>query len=339
MSNDKQSKHVKHIPDSKAYARLKPITDAAQTGASKPWSPAIIDLLDSYKVDTQRLKDVRAQVNLSFPPSIKGNSIAIGFRYAKENGDFAEDLFVFVENVGLTCYYRGSQEKALPEYADTHHEKIDIKLNEFLPDLQKDIAEIRQQIEGVKTTADIEFISDETHLRAMKEVADEFKEKVRSFQAAHGQSPSAVQQYSRVAQAEATKKRSQLLEKKAQSDRAHKTNMPEISLEISAQASNEEFEVQLVNSSRQTLVAERIDVNGVVTELEQQQFSKLYPLQNVNIPNGIFDNPIDEVKVGVTYSTLGDLRYELTQIGKQENRADGRYNIVFSDPASIQPIL
>lgn len=333
-----KNKHIKSVPNSKdAYARLKPVTDAAQAGALEPWSPSVIDLLARYKVNVQRLEDVKAQANLSFPTSVKEHrSMAIGFKYAKEDGSFAEDLFVFIEDVGLTCYYRGSQEEALPEYAGTHH--AEIVISEFLPDFQRELANMQQQIDNLKAQSGVDYISDGMHLQAMQAVQQEFNEQVRNFANAHGNS-SAVQQYSRVAQIEATKKRRELQAKKAQSDKAYKSNMPEISLVISAQASKEQFDIKLANDSGQALIAETLDINGTTTDLNQQQFNKLYPIENVNAPEGIFDNPVSEIKVMVKYRTLGGLRYQLTQLGKQQATATERYNVIFSDPASIQPVF
>lgn len=333
-----KSKYVKPIDNSEdAYARLKPITDAAQAGALEPWSPSVIDLLARYKVNVQRLEDVKAQANLSFPTSIKDHrSMAIGFRYAKDDGSFAEDLFVFVEDVGLTCYYRGTQEEALPEYSGTHHAKI--VLSELLPDFQRELANMQQQIDTLKTQSGVEYISDEMHLLAMQAVQQEFNEKVRGFANAHGNS-SAVQQFSRAVQIEATKKRRELQVKKAQSDRVYKANMPEVSLVISAQASKGQFDVKLANNSGQALIAETLDINGTTTDLKQQQFNKLYPIENVNAPDGIFDNPVSDIKVKVTYRTLGGLRYQLAQSGVQQPTATERYNVLFPDAVSIQPIF
>lgn len=334
----RKNNHMKPIPNSEdAYARLKPITDAAQAKALKPWSPSVIDLLARYGVNVQRLEDVKAQANLSFPTSIKDHrSMAIGFRYAKEDGSFAEDLFVFIEDVGLTCYYRGTQEEALPEYSGSHHAKIE--LTELLPDFQRELANMQQQLDNFKAQSGVEYISDEMHLQAMQAVQQGFNEKVRGFANAHGNS-SAVQQFSKAVQVEATKKRRELQAKKAQSDRVYKANMPELSLIISAQASKGQFAIKLANNSEQALVAETLDINGTVTDLNQQQFNKLYPIENVNAPEGVFDNPVSEVKVKVTYRTLGGLRYELTQLGKQQGTATNRYNVIFTDPASIQPIF
>jgi hypothetical protein len=148
-----------------------------------------------------------------------------------------------------------------------------------------------------------------------------------------------VQQYSRAVQIEATKKRRELQAKKAQSDRAYKANMPEISLVISAQASKGHFDVKLANNSGQALIAETLDINGTTTDLNQQQFNKLYPIESVSVPEGIFDNPVSEIKVKVTYHTLGGLRYQLTQPGTQQATATEKYNVIFPDAASIQPVI
>lgn len=337
--NNKTNK-IKVVPNSEdAYAKLKPITDAAQSEKLRPWSPSVVNLLAGYGVDVQRLEDHKVQANLSFPTSIKDHrSMAIGFRYAKKNGGFAEDLFVFVEDVGLTCYYRGAQEKALPEYDGSHHEKIDIKLSEFFPDLQRDIADMKQQISELKNTSGVELITDEMHRQAMQDVQNEFNEKVRSFANAHGNS-SAVQQYSRAVQIEASKKRRELQSKKALSDKVYSTGpTPEIALNIRAQANTNRFEVQLVNNSGQSLVAEEIKVNDISTPLNQQ-FNKLFPIPTVNIPDGIFDNKLDEVIVTVSYRTLDGKSYELSQKGTQQHRnGDGRYNVIFNTPASIGPV-
>jgi hypothetical protein len=266
------SKHIKPIPKSTdAYAKLKPITDKAQTGELRPWSPDIIDLLASYKVNVQRLKDVKAQANLSFPTSIKNHrSMAIGFRYDKDDGSFAEDLFLFEENIGLTCYYRGTQEEALPEYKGTHHAKI--VLSEFLPDFQRELSSIRQQIDDIKATP---------HIYAP---------------------------------------------------------IPEIALTIRAQANTNRFEVRIINNSSQAIVAENIRINSVETLLNQQ-FNKLFPIEQVNIPEGIFDDKFDSVTIIVGYKTLDGKQYELTQTGEQEYRiGDNRYNVIFPSPSSIRAI-
>jgi hypothetical protein len=187
MSN--KNNNVKPIPNSEdAYARLKPITDAAQAGALEPWSPSVIDLLARYGVNVQRLEDVKAQANLSFPTSIKDHrSMAIGFRYAKDDGNFAEDLFVFVEDVGLTCYYRGSQEVVLPEYSGSHHAKI--VLSELLPDFQRDIADMQQQINDIKAqttprvnTHNVEIITDEEFIRQKQAILAKHARAAHSFQ-------------------------------------------------------------------------------------------------------------------------------------------------------------
>ncbi|HUC89195.1 MAG TPA: hypothetical protein VMR45_00155 [Patescibacteria group bacterium] len=339
MTNGKD-KYIKQIDNSAdAYAKLKPITDAAQAGVLKPWSPAVVDLLESYGVKVERKKGVKVQTNLSFPTSIKDHrSMAIGARYAKEDGSFAEDLYVFIKGVGLTCYYRGTQEQALPEYDGSHHEKVEIKLTEYLPDIQKELADIKQQITDLKTITGVELITDEMHLGAMQDVQNESNEAVRSFRNAHGNSPSAVEQYSRAVQMEASKKRRQLMEKKALSDRVYQSSPPpEIALVLNAQANTNKFDVRLVNNSSRTIVAECIIVNGIETTLNQQ-FRKLSPIENVNIPDGIFDNETSEVLVEVYYRTLDGKSYVFSQKGEPQLRADKRFNYLFNEPPEIKSV-
>ncbi len=264
MNKTSREKYIKNIPDSAgAYALLKPITDSAQSGDLKPWSPAVIELLESFDVSVERLKDVKVQANLSFPTSTKNPAMAIGFRYAKSDGSFAEDIFLFEEGVGLTCYYRGTQEDALPEYDGTHHAKI--VLTELLPDIQRELAGMRKQIKDLEP-------------------------------------------------------------------------LPEVSLMINARANNNQFDVTITADGSQYLVAERIEVNGLETKLNQQ-FSKMYPVPHVNIPDGIFDIKGGEIPVFLEYRTLDGKRFRLSTIGEQEFRhGDGRYNVIFPTPAKIERI-
>lgn len=220
-----KDKYVKPIDNSEdAYARLKPIADAAQASALEPWSPSVIDLLARYKVNVQRLEDVKAQANLSFPTSIKDHrSMAIGFRYVKEDGTFAEDLFLFVEDVGLTCYYRGSQEEALPEYAGSHH--AEIVLSELLPDFQREIADIQQQIKEIKAqpaprinTHNVEIITDEEFARQKQAILAKHAQAARSFQIRFSGS-SAAQAAGNAVKIEADREIADLVAKKKNSDR------------------------------------------------------------------------------------------------------------------------
>ena len=334
------AKYIKTIPDSaSAYALLKTITDAAQAGDLKPWSPAIIDLLESYKVSVDRLKDVKVQVTLSFPTSTKGRSMAIGFRYAKADGSFAEDIFLFEEGVGLTCYYRGTQEEALPEYDGTHHAKI--VLTELLPDIQRELAGIRKDIQDLAKTPRVELVTDEQYHQEIKQISEDFAQQVQSFKRIHGNT-SAVQTFSMVAQREATKKRRALMAKKAASNRwynqAAQEPIPEISLMVNAQANNNRFDVTFTSKAGKNLVAEKLIINGVKTELNQQ-FTKMYTVEHVNIPEGIFDKEQGAVVLLAQYRTLDGQQYKLTMTGKQEFRTgDKRYNVVFPLPSKIEAI-
>ena len=59
----------------------------------------------------------------------------------------------------------------------------------------------------------------------------------------------------------------------------------------------------------------------------------------VNIPEGIFDEEAECVTVIVEYQTLDGQRYELTQVGSQQYRqGDGRFNVVFPNPATIKAL-
>ncbi len=229
-----KDKYIKPVDNSKdAYARLKPITDAAQSGALEPWSPSVIDLLARYGVNVQRLEDVKAQANLSFPTSIKDHrSMAIGFRYAKDDGSFAEDLFVFVEDVGLTCYYRGSQEEALPEYGGTHHATI--VLSELLPDFQRDMAEMQQQIDSIKAQSayrtnahNVEIITDEEFARQKQAILAKHAQAAHSFQIRFSGS-SAARAAGHAVKVEADREIADLVAKKKNSDRFYELEQMDI---------------------------------------------------------------------------------------------------------------
>ena len=147
-------KHVHPIPGSEgAYDELKSITDAAQDGVLSPWSPEVINIIGKYGVVVRRKADLQFQTNLSFPTSTINESMAIGIRHLKDSGDFTEDLFVFEKGIGLACYYRGAQEEVLPEYKGTHHAKV--VLSEVLPDVQRELAEIKQKIN--KDSSDVGY--------------------------------------------------------------------------------------------------------------------------------------------------------------------------------------
>jgi hypothetical protein len=130
---------------SRAYDDLKVITDAAQNGSLRPWSPVVVKLLNAYGVVVDRKRGSKVEATLSFPTS-KLNSMAIGIRHMKDEESYAEDLFLFEKDVGLTPLYRGKQETLLPEYVGTHHGKPAIALQEALPDIQKEIDSIKQAV-------------------------------------------------------------------------------------------------------------------------------------------------------------------------------------------------
>jgi hypothetical protein len=343
MTNKGRQKYAKTIPDSAdAYAQLKIITDAAQAGILKPWTPPVVELLASYGVSVTRLKGMKAEATLSFPTSIEGHrSMAVGFRHLKEDGGFAEDLYVFVEGVALTCYYRGTQEEALPEYGGTHH-AVAAVLTEALPDLQRQLADMQKQITDLAATSGVELITDEAYAAQITPLDHEFRQRVRSLVSAHGGGSSATELFSKAVQKEMSKKRMALMAKKAASDRFYKQAavepVPDITLMVRAQANDNRFEVTINADGKKQLVAEMLEINGVQTPLNQQ-FTRSYPVQGINIPEAIFDTKLDAINLVVQYRTLDGQQFRLTMVGEQEHRAgDGRYNVGFPTPARIERI-
>lgn len=170
----------KLINDSdEAYDQLKVITDAAQEGILKPWSPKVVELLNSHGITVQRKAGVQAEVTLSFPTSTKNRSMGIGVRHLKPDDSWAEDFFLFEENVGLTCFYKGTQESSLPEYKGTHHGQPTIELQESLPSMQKDIDDLKRLLleKDMFNSIDMNIVvSEAEHLQAVRFIDEEFKQ-------------------------------------------------------------------------------------------------------------------------------------------------------------------
>jgi hypothetical protein len=130
-----------------AYSQLKVITDAAQSGELSPWGVKVIALLNAYGITVDRREGIKAEVTLSFPTTPNNRSMGIGIRHLKPGGAWAEDFFLFEENIGLTCFYKGSQEEALPEYKGTHHGPPSIELQESIPSIQQDISDLKVKLQ------------------------------------------------------------------------------------------------------------------------------------------------------------------------------------------------
>lgn len=164
---------------SEAYGQLKVITDAAQEGILKPWSPKVVELLTSYGIMIQRKVGVQAEVTLSFPTSIKNRSMGIGVRHLKPDNSWAEDFFLFEENAGLTCFYKGTQESSLPEYKGTHHGQPTIELQESLPSIQKDIDDLKRLMleKDMFNSIDMNIVVPKAeHLQALRFIDEEFNQ-------------------------------------------------------------------------------------------------------------------------------------------------------------------
>lgn len=172
-----------------AYEQLKVITDAAQAGLLKPWGVKVIELLNGYGVTVDRRIGVKAEVTLSFPTTPANKSMGIGVRHMKPSGDMAEDFFLFEESVGLTTYYRGSQEDALPEYKGTHHAGPSVALQESLPGIQDDINKLKEQLKtkGLFDSIDMSLVvTDDEHLKILKNIADEYRQTTLAISSSKG---------------------------------------------------------------------------------------------------------------------------------------------------------
>lgn len=221
-------KRVKIHEDPSAYDKLKIITDAAQEGSLSPWGGAVERLINTYGVDVARKTHQKIQVNLSFPKSTKNKSMAIGFRHIKSDESNAEDLYVFIETIGLFCFYRGSQEEYLKEYAGSHHAKIE--LQEFLPDIQAEIADIKKKMNNQpksSNTNPVDIVTDAEFAEEIRQIDEDFKQKADSFARTHGNSSAPIA-YSRALQIEATKKRTAIRAKKQASDRMYELELMDV---------------------------------------------------------------------------------------------------------------
>ena len=217
------------IPNSEdAYEELKIITDAAQAGTLSPWSPAVTKLLTAYGINVTRKKGMKVEATLSFPES-KANTMAIGIRHMKEDGSFAEDMFLFEKGVGLTKLYKGKQEKLMPEYKGTHHAEPGIVLHEALPDIQKELDAIKKSVtlQSILDGINMSDIYTEANLHAAIEAQTrEQQQQVHNLQIAHPQAP--VQLLSQAVTAEITKKRAVVREKYFASERLYEAKKKQI---------------------------------------------------------------------------------------------------------------
>jgi hypothetical protein len=108
--------------------------------------------------------------------------------------------------------------------------------------------------------------------------------------------------------------------------------IPEISVSLTGNGAKVTFEGDVTNKSKQSLVLEYIDINRVKTEFNQE-FNKLIFIRDNKIvfPTNIFKEEIKEISLIARYRTLSGDVYEYKQVGVQKPRADGKYNISFSN--------
>jgi hypothetical protein len=109
----------------------------------------------------------------------------------------------------------------LPEYADTHHAKIELK--EALPDIQQEINSLKRGIAEKDIFNSIltnEIVTAADHGRRMKAVQDEFNQQVRSVQSRFGNS-SAPQAFSMAAKPKFDNERAELQSRWSASNRLY----------------------------------------------------------------------------------------------------------------------
>jgi len=111
--------------------------------------------------------------------------------------------------------------------------------------------------------------------------------------------------------------------------------IPEVFLQIDGKGANNTFTGHVSGKSGQMLVAESIEIMGEKTVLDQQ-FSKLFFLENLNFPADVFIEKVDSVPVKLTYRTLDGQRFEYIIEGTQQPMAIGKYNVNFEKPARIE---
>lgn len=180
------TKEGKKIPDSEeAYSQLKIITDAAQAGELKTWGMEVVKLLNAYGITVNRRKGVQAEVAMSFPSTVEGNAMGIGVRHLKPNGTWAEDFFLFEENKGLTCFYKGTQETVLPEYKGTHHGPPSVQLQDSIPTIKQDLDDlkIRMQTNDIFNSIDMGLVvTPGEHQQAMDIIGQDYSSATRSIE-------------------------------------------------------------------------------------------------------------------------------------------------------------
>lgn len=147
----------------------------------------------------------------------------------KEDGSFAEDMFLFEKNVGLTKLYKGKQERLLPEYKGTHHAEPNIVLQEALPDIQKELDAIKKSLtlQTIMKDINMDDVYTEASLHtAIEAQTREQRQEVHNLQIAHPQAP--VEVLSRAVTAEITKKRAAVREKYFASERLYEAKKKQI---------------------------------------------------------------------------------------------------------------
>lgn len=108
-------------------------------------------------------------------------------------------------------------------------------------------------------------------------------------------------------------------------------SIPEIEVWLPGDGAKETFEGYIKNHSKQSLVLEYVEINGVKTTFDQQ-FRKHIPIvgKKITCPNQVFTNKIGKITIKVRYHALDGNVYEYRQSGNQTSRDDKKFNISFN---------
>ena len=82
-------------------------------------SSVILDILSENNI-RPRTDDGKLDHSTISVPTSRNNELALGLRYSKRDGTYAEDIFLFEKNKDIKPYYKGQIEKILSEYKGTH---------------------------------------------------------------------------------------------------------------------------------------------------------------------------------------------------------------------------
>lgn len=112
--------------------------------------------------------------------------------------------------------------------------------------------------------------------------------------------------------------------------------IPEVQVNLYGNGAKETFEGDFTNKSSQSVVLKFIKINGIKTELNQSLNKLTFIRDNqIQYPEGIFKRR-QNISLKLRLEDIKGNTYEVNQIGNQESRKDGKFNIIFGLPKYIR---